>query len=474
MDGLYAAVFGGAVGVVFGLLFPGSVFVYALCGLIVGTISIIGLLSRDIKVGLLLLVIIAGSLGYVRASTAVHQVNRQTKLLTDGVHEKIIGRVVSEPSYISDRQRFVVETENNVRIRVTTRRFPEVLYGEQVIVSGNVTYPKDFQTDTGRVFNYPAFLHKDGITHVSIFPKITSISTPEKLSLRGQLFVFKQWFLDRVGQIIPEPHASLLGGLTVGAQDAMGKDLLNDFRDTGLIHIVVLSGFNVAIVVVAIRRLLYFLPRNIALIGAVMGIVCFALLVGGGATVVRASIMALFGLIAIALPGRRYDITRGLLCAFLIMMFWSPYIVLYDPSFQLSFIATLGLIYLAPWFQAHLRFVPEHLGLREIVSATIATQIFVLPLLLYQSGVMSFSMFIANILVLPVIPITMLGGFIVGVFGVVSLPIGYLTTLLLGYILSVVDIFAHIPVVIVPTLPLWLILSIYFVYFVLMQNTRRT
>ena len=78
----------------------------------------------------------------------------------------------------------------------------------------------------------------------------------------------------------------------MGEKAALGKDLLNDFRTVGLIHIVVLSGFNITIVADALRRMLSRLPRVWGIVVGAIGIALFGILVGGGATVVRSCFMA--------------------------------------------------------------------------------------------------------------------------------------------------------------------------------------
>ena len=129
---------------------------------------------------------------------------------------------------------------------------------------------------------------------------------------------------------------------------ALGKDLEEVFRTVGIIHIVVLSGYNIMIVADAIMRVLalFFFPRTRLIIG-VGTIALFAILVGLSATVVRASMMAALVLIARG-TGRQYAVLRALAFAGTVMLLINPYLLVYDPVFQLSFLATLGLILLSP------------------------------------------------------------------------------------------------------------------------------
>lgn len=130
-------------------------------------------------------------------------------------------------------------------------------------------------------------------------------------SVRSILFAVKSAFMSRIQSLLPEPHSSLLGGILLGAKESLGRAVLDDFRIVGLIHIVVLSGYNVTLVAEAIMRALSFSARvwNGVRRGS---IVLFAILTGAGATVVRASTMALLVVLARA-TGRTYDITVALL-----------------------------------------------------------------------------------------------------------------------------------------------------------------
>ena len=143
-------------------------------------------------------------------------------------------------------------------------------------------------------------------------------------------------------------------------------DLLQLFRIVGLIHIVVLSGYNMTVVADGVARLFRFLSlRSRTVVGTVL-IILFSLMVGGGATVIRAAIMTILALIARTL-GRVADAGRLLFIAGIIMLLENPRILLGDPSFQLSFLATLGLIYLSPLVEKRLMWIPsETMRIRSV------------------------------------------------------------------------------------------------------------
>lgn len=221
--------------------------------------------------------------------------------------------------------------------------------------------------------------------------------------------------MDSISSVVPEPHASLLGGLVFGAKRSLGTELLDKFRTAGVIHIVVLSGYNVTIVADAIMRALSFLPQTFSMMFGGAGIILFAIMTGGNATIVRASVMALLVVIARA-TGRVYEITVALIVAGFLMILHNPKILAFDASFQLSFLATLGLVYLAPLLERYFHFVPKKFQIREFALSTTATQLFVLPFLLYRIGEISLVALPANILILAFVPLTMFFWFSCGYF----------------------------------------------------------
>jgi len=400
--------------------------------------------------------------------------------------EKYAGQVMEVTGIISDEplikdftKTFTLKTEKinedntKIYIRVQSDRYVEYEYGQKLQLSGKLSTPFNFKSDGGRTFDYINFLLKDGIYFEMKKPKIEILGNDAGNFIYKNLFKIKQKFLANIKKTLGEPHAALAGGLVVGEKSALGKDLLNDFRIVGLIHIIVLSGYNITIVADSVRRLLSFLPRVTGIIVGGIGLLAFGIMVGGGATVVRSCIMALIALMATLLR-RDYRVGKALFLAAAIMLIENPLILLYDPSFQLSFLATLGLILLSEPVGKRLWFITEKAGLRGIVASTFATQIFISPYLLYMMGKLSIIGVIANIIVLPIIPLTM---FFVALTGLSGFAIfGWISHILLSYELLVVRIFSHIPFASInlPKFSFWIVISFYACYFVALAKLPPT
>lgn len=385
--------------------------------------------------------------------------------------------IVNEADVRENSVRLIVELENSERAIIITDHFPEYQYGDVLRITGEFELPENFETDSGREFDYINYLRKDDIYYIIAFPDIEIVTRGEGNVVKEKLFALKSVFLEKMQMIIPEPESSLAGGLLLGARRSLGSDLEDQFRATGIVHIVVLSGYNVTIVAESIIATLSFLPRTVGGIIGIVSIICFAIITGAGATIVRASIMACLVVIA-RLSYRDYDIVRALVLAGAVMVIHNPKILLFDISFQLSFLATLGLIVLSPRLEKYFLWVPKKFGLREVFTATISTQIFVLPLLFYSVGELSLVALPVNLLVLATVPSAMLFSFLTGVFGFVSTALafvpGFLAHLILSYELWIVDLFARVPLasVVVPQFPFLLVIITYVIYGFVFWKTK--
>ena len=262
------------------------------------------------------------------------------------------GTVVADPDVRESTQRLVVRTHSgseDSRVLVVAPRYPAYHHGDVLTIRGKLTYPQAFETDGGRTFAYDSFLAKDGIFSMMKFAQVEKTGESGNLLVRIQksLSDVKHAFAKGLENALPEPHASLAGGLLVGGKQGIGKALLEDFTIAGLLPIIVLSGYNVMIVAQGILIGFSFLRKRTALTLAVVTIALFVLSAGGGSSAIRAGLMAGLALFARA-TGRTYDALRILLFVFVLMLLWNPLQLVYDPGFQFSFAATAGLILLSP------------------------------------------------------------------------------------------------------------------------------
>jgi competence protein ComEC len=436
--------------------------------------------SRFVK--LFLIIGIALSLGILRMGFIDISPDQD---LVKSIGQKIssTATIVEEPDVRDVSVRYIVKIASSTSlVLLVADRFPEFKYGDQILVSGNLDLPKNFQSDNGLEFDYVNYLAKDQIHFLIYQPKIEKIGPPAGgvgNSIISFLYNLKNIFIEKIGKVVPEPNSSFLAGVIFGAKQSLGTELLDDFKKVGLIHIVVLSGYNITIIAVGIFYLLaYFGKRNLSFILSLIFISLFAIMVGLTATVVRACIMAFIAILARFL-GRPTDALRWLFIAGFLMLIWNPLLLFYDPSFQLSFMATLGLILFSQFIFNFIsnhklqKFIPTKFGIREIVASTFAVQLFVLPLLVKMSGFISLISFLINPIILPLVPWVMALGSIAGalgiipfVGGIISWPFGVFAYFISQIIISATEFCASIPFVTFQTgaISFWIILIWYIFY----------
>lgn len=260
--------------------------------------------------------------------------------------------------------------------------------------------------------------------------EVAWVKTAQRVRRRLQLII---------QQALPEPHASLLAGMVLGIKRSLPPDLEVNLIRTGLLHIVVVSGFNVSLVATSLRALLGFFGRRVGLFLALLGITLFTLLTGAEPPVVRAAIMGSVLLLG-HYWGRPRDTLYLLLLTVGLMLLINP-LYLESLSFQLSALATLGIITIEPIFRR--RFPGEWFGLAEGFWGSLSAQIMVWPLIAYHFGRISLLSPLVNALVLWSVPAATSGGSLALLLSLVlpklGYPVFYVSYLLLNYLVVIVN-----------------------------------
>ena len=388
-----------------------------------------------------------------------------------GTQAEVVGTITNDP------ERRSTSTHVNIAVAaidtkkvsgtmlVVLPREAGVAYGDTITVRGSISLPEAFETDTGRMFDYGGYLQVQGIS--TLIPHAQLLST-QKGGWSPQKFLFgiKHIFEESVESLFPEPDSSLLEGILLGERRGLPKNLNDAFITSGLVHVVVLSGYNISIVSESILRVTSFLPKTLNYGAGGVLMVLFALMSGGGATTVRALVMGLIAMLARYMK-RPTDALRALCVAACGMALWNPPVVIHDPSFILSVLATFGLITLSPSVEKYFTWLPEKFGIRSIAASTVSVQFFVLPALLYFTGVFSALALPANVLALPIVPFAMLAGFLAGLAGFVhpmfAYPFTLIADLLLRWMMLVANTAHVLPLsfAVVPSFPVWVAVLIY-------------
>lgn len=382
--------------------------------------------------------------------------------------------VIGDPDLRDSTMRIPVRVEyagESTNMLVVTHRSESVAVGDEVHISGILLRPEPFATDTGRMFRYDKYLARDGIYFLVEYGSIYTTATAPWYSIPALLSRVKHTFLNGLNAVLPEPFSSLAGGIVIGGKSGLGPDLQDAFQKSGLMQIIVLSGYNIMVVAEWVMLLLSRTPltRTMKSVAGAFAVLLFVGIAGASTTAVRAMLMACIALYARA-TSRTYAASRALLLVVFLMLVWNPLYLVFDPGFELSVAATAGLIWLAPLFEHTLSFIKRE-ALRNSIATTIAAQIAVLPLLLYLTGNLSLVALPANLLALPIVPVAMGVSVVAGSAGVLlnsvapllAIAIGYPAYLATSYLITLAQMAANLrfAAIMIAGFPLWLVAASY-------------
>lgn len=345
--------------------------------------------------------------------------------------------VVSAPEVEPTRSRAYVDTVLDgqpVRLRATWTSPTEAQYGDVVRVTG-VVLPPEVDSE----FNERGFLlahHAVGTLRAAAFEPTGEQAGSQVLRA---LHTFRRWLLVRLDAALSAPQEAVVAGILLGEQSALPESIEADFRRTGTTHILVVSGSNVLVVAVIARLAFAVLGRRGSAVMAATVLLGFVVVTGADASVLRATALYLLVLLA-ELLGRRVHTATLLVAVALGLVLATPWALLYDISFQLSFAATFGLLVFGERFVG---LIPAWL-LPEYLAPTLAAELTTLPVLLYHFGTASMVAPLANLLVLPMVPAIMAGGSLSVIFPWL-LPIAWATDGLVTVLLRVVAYLGQVP-----------------------------
>ena len=293
---------------------------------------------------------------------------------SDGQKVRISDRVKEEPVRYSYNQGFRLSG-----LRIYLPKYPEVSYGDRVVVEGVV--------DSGKLSNAKLIQLKKGNGLL--------------LGLRERLIKFYE-------SSLPQPYSGLIAGMVLGSKTGLSESFWESLKKTSTAHVVVASGMNVTLVAgFLVGATCLFLPRRKGVILAILGVWLYAFLSGFDAPIIRAAAMGTVAFMAQA-TGRLTSAWKSLLLSALAMLLIFPGWIS-DLGFILSFVATASILIFEPKVNKLLKNFPKLL--REDFSVTLAAQIGVTPIIFATFGQFNPLSPVINVLVLwTVAPITVIAG----------------------------------------------------------------
>lgn len=255
-------------------------------------------------------------------------------------------------------------------------------------------------------------------------------------------------FVAGLQSVLPEPMASFGAGLLIGQRSTIPQAVNDQLSAAGLTHLVAVSGYNLTIIIVAVRRLLGRLSKFQSTVVSAGLVLAFVLLTGFSASIVRAALVSGLSLLA-WYYGRTFKPLLLISLAAAITAYWDPFYLWSDIGWYLSFLAFFGVLLLAPLLVEQVGRIVKPRGMILLLCETLSAQLLTLPIIMYIFGRLSLVGLLANLLVVPLVPLAMLLSLLAGLVGVL-LPsaagwLAWPAQWLLAYMLGVVGLCAGLP-----------------------------
>ena len=322
--------------------------------------------------------------------------------------------------------------------------------GDRIAAEGKVRRPQSYQ-NPGQL-DTRFLLRVDGITATLFAQKgDMSIAQNEAPSYAQS---FMRWaanvrthYLDRMTEVMPRTDAAAIFAMLFGGYEGIRPELLEAFTVTGIVHILSVSGSHISLLAAVIAWLALFLrlPRALSAAAVILAIIVYVILAGLVPPAVRSGIMGAVAFLGLIL-GRERDGQYLLVLTGLLMLLVSPLLV-FHISFQLSFLATAGLLFLAPLLLEKMERLPRLIA--ASLSLTIGAQLTTLPILAWHFNQISISALLSNLIVVPIVDIIIIlglgGGIAAFLIPVLGKIIFAFDSLLLGTAFELTQLLAALP-----------------------------
>ena len=347
------------------------------------------------------------------------------------------------------------------KILLSSSQYPEFNYWDSLRIFWKIKTPfegEDFSYKNFLLMNWiywvinhgkvnkileKSFSEINNNKNINFLNKIKNFYELEKFNFFKKIFTFKEQFLEKINKIYPSPHSAFLSGLLIWDRKWLPDDVKSDFQKNWLAHIVAISWYNITIIIILISGIFFFLPRRIWIILSSISIIVFTIFVWASSAVIRASIMWILWLLALY-HGREKNILILILLTILVMSMRNPMMLWWDVWFHLSILAVFGIVYLVKIFEKFTKNFKNYFWIKEVILMTVSASLMTFPIISYNFWMVSLISPIANLTVDPLIPLSMLFGFLSIIFPFYFLQqfFGFLTYSILDLALKLSHFFA--------------------------------
>ena len=342
--------------------------------------------------------------------------------------------------------KYIVKSNENNKFILYLPHGDELKKGTVINLSGEFNL-LDLARNTGG-FNYRRYLNSQKIYGV-IRAKNYYVSNLAKFNL---IYYIQDEISKSFARLFPKNEMGLIIGMMIGETKDISEDVLENFKTTGITHLIAVSGSNVVYVVVLVQFLFKkFFGKRATYFISIFFLILFMLISGASASVCRATLMIILSICA-DIFFLKSDTFSNILTSAFILILLNP-LVIYDVGFILSFGGTLGIVLLSKDFT---KFFKKLGKLNETLSVTCSAQLILAPIMMYYFNTFSILSIVTNIIVVPISGSITILGFAVFIISKISFPIAKLIAnslyVLATFTIWVANIFSKIPFSLIRTI----------------------
>jgi competence protein ComEC len=337
----------------------------------------------------------------------------------------------------------VISSKESLKTTQVILQAKKALKGNQVLLAGKVLLflPKGVDLKRGEILKikgklqdpknlsslWQNYLKKERILSVIFYPEIETKGVFQSFFEKSILNLKER--LKKAASLLPPPEGALLLAITLADRSKISENLEKILSQSGLYHIIAISGLHILLLFEILISFFIFLGlwRRETTFLTIFLLLFYLFLINFPPSAKRAFVMGSILYLGLAL-GRLSFSFQSLTLATSLILISNPFALRYDPGFQLSFLASFGIITLAPKIKKALG---NQSLFKNIFSMNLSAQIFTLPLSLYYFKTLPIFGILANILILPFLPYLLFFSFLFLILGIFSLKLAYLLSFLL-------------------------------------------
>ncbi|MFV1950850.1 MAG: DNA internalization-related competence protein ComEC/Rec2 [Nitrospinota bacterium] len=498
-------------GIIFGRFFPPSILSYLIPFLIVVTLVVLFIpkgRSRQFAALILTTSVLFGQVMMI-VPDLLRPRNHILYLYSDD-KVSLEGRLYRPPEITTRKVRLYLDAERlykddmdegydvSGRVRITIyERGIQLQYGDKILVKRvRLHRPGSFKNPNA--FDYEAYMADRGIYvtgGVSRNKRIEVIERAEHVDIFAFIYGIKKRMIDFIDSTLPDREASIMKGMVLGERGAIPGDIRRIFIESGIAHLLAVSGLHIGFIAFTIfyllKRVIFYLlfylfpgwarrgmTIKIAAFVTIFPVLFYSILVGDRISSVRATIMVIVYLLSI-LFDRENDLYNTLVIAALLILSWRPASI-FDVGFQLSFTAVLSIIYIYSRFLRHKpeqdkdipsgdksMYLKRYRRLYKYILVSLFATLGTLPLIAYYFNRLTIYGFLVNLLVIPIASVVVPLSLISSIFSLISTPLAAILikipSILITFLLNIAKFSLTIPysTIRLPTPPLIAVISYY-------------